>query len=262
MNLIGQTIKHKAFGSGVVTNISDGIISICFQNDEKRFIYPDAFRNFLVLKDENTQQQVKKQIELLDKESQKIREAEQVERKRKHKLLNFEIMENSHVVFHIPCNQIEQVFRTGQVSTGAYLGGYSKGMPRIAGRVKPNSACLFTALPKGQPENKRHIIGVFMVAEDYFGADAHDGIIQGHPQYRLLIPKENQLLFWDYFGQDAPPRWGGIAFKYCSGDIVNRILADLVERPESSEQKESAMNFYLYFCKTNHLRPLIKIEEK
>ena len=38
MKLIGQPIKHKAFGHGAVTDLSDGIVTTCFENYEKRFI--------------------------------------------------------------------------------------------------------------------------------------------------------------------------------------------------------------------------------
>lgn len=35
MNIIGQPIKHRAFGPGIVTAITDGIVTVCFQESEK-----------------------------------------------------------------------------------------------------------------------------------------------------------------------------------------------------------------------------------
>lgn len=261
MNLIGQTVEHRAFGSGIVTDLSDGIVTICFQNNEKRFIYPDAFHSFLTPKDREARLYIEKQIKDQEAAAQKARQAELAEQDRKNKLLNFKIAANSHAVFHVAPEQIDRVVKTCQVSTGTYLSGYSRGMPRVADRMKPNSVCLLTTRLAGKNEQERNILGAFMVGEDFFGEDAHDGIIKGHPQHRMFLPKESQLLFWEYFGQNTHPRWGNTAFKYCSGDVINNILAGMAELLNSSGQKNTAVDFYRYFCKINRLRPLIKLEE-
>lgn len=261
MNLIGQPVKHKTFGSGIVTDLTEGIVTICFQDNEKKFIYPDAFHDFLILKDQKTQRYIEKQIKDRDIAIQKARQSEQAEEDRKRKLLNFKVTANSHAVFHVAPDQIDQTIRTCQVSTGTYLSGYSKGQPRVADRMKPNSVCLLTTRPNGQDEQERSIIGAFMVNEDFFGEEVHDGIIEGHPQHRISLPKGSCVLFWKYFGQNTPPRWGNTAFKYCSDDVINQMLADMIELVNSSEQENTSVDFYRYFCKINHLRPLIKLEE-
>ena len=261
MDLIGQPIKHKTFGSGIVTDLSDGIVTICFQNHEKRFIYPDAFHSFLVLKDREAQRHIENQIKDQEAAAQQARQAEQAEQERKNKLLNFRITANSHAVFHVASEQIDQIIRTCQVSTGTYLSGYSRGTPRIADRMKPNSVCLLTTRRAGKNEEERNIIGAFMVREDFFGEDVHDGVIKGHLQHRIFLPEESRLLFWEHLGQNALPRWGNTAFKYCSEDVINKILADMTELLNTSKQKDTAIAFYRYFCKINRLRPLIKLEE-
>lgn len=260
MNLIGQPIKHKTFGPGIITDLSDGIVTICFQDHEKRFIYPDAFHSFLSLKDQEIQRRIESQIRDREIAAQEVRQAEQVEQDQKNKLLNFKITESSHAVFHIAPEQIDRIIRTGQVSTGTYLSGYSKGMPRIAERMKPNSVCLLTTRLPCASERERNLLGAFIVEENFFGKDVHDGIIKGHPQYRIFLPKESQMPFWGYLGQKPPARWGNTAFKYCSGEVANKILADMTERLNSSEQADTAMDFYQYFCKINRLRPLINPE--
>lgn len=262
MNLIGQSINHRAFGSGVITDLKDGTVTICFQSSEKKFIYPDAFRDFLVFKDQKTQRHIEKEMRDRKTAVEKQWKIEQEERDRKRMMLTFKITPNSHAVFNLSPKQAGQAVQTWRVSTGTYLSGYSKGMPRIADRMKPNSVCLLTARPGGRDEKNRRIIGAFMVKEDFFGESACDGVIEGHPQYRLLASGENQGLFWDYVGQSAPPRWGNIAFKYCSGEVINQILADMVRHSEPGEQTRAAEEFYRYFCKTNRLQPLMKLEEK
>jgi len=260
MDLIGQPVKHEAFGSGIVTDLSDGIVTVCFQNSEKRFIYPDAFHHFLTLKNRKTQQYIESQIKDREIAAQEKRQAEQVERDRKNKLLNFQITANSHAVFHVAPEQIDQVIRTCQVSTGTYLSGSARGMPRVADRLKPNSVCLLTTRLAGRSEQERNILGAFMVEQDFFGADVRDGMISGHPQYRIFLPEKPQLFFWEYFGGNPQPRWGNTAFKYCSEDVMNKILAGMTALLNQSEQKNTAMDFYRYFCKINRLRPLINVE--
>lgn len=261
MNLIGQPIKHRTFGPGIVTDLSEGTVTICFQNSEKKFIFPDAFRGFLLLKDQKTQRHIEKLIKDRDRAEQKARQDGQAEQERRNRLLNFKVTATSHAVFHIAQDQIHQVIKMGRVSTGTYLSGDSRGKPRVADRMKPHSVCLLTTRPAGENEQERAILGAFMVREDFFGEDAPDGIIEGHPQHRIILSKSSQPSFWKYFGENTPPRWGNTAFKYCSEGVVNRMLADLAESLTSSEQARTAMDFYRYFCKKNQLRPLIKLEE-
>ena len=259
MNIIGQPIKHRAFGPRIVTAITDGIVTVCFQESEKKFVYPDAFKDFLTLKDQKTQQSIAKLIEDNTAVIQQRNQQEQVESDRRRKILNFKVKANSHAVFNILPEQVEQACKTYTVSTGTYCSGCSKGQPRIAERMKPNSVCLLTACADGQPEKERKVIGAFMVRENFFGEDVHDGIIEGHPQHRLLVPSGYQMLFWKYINNTLP-RWGNTSFKYCSGDAMNQILSKLVVLLETTPQKETGINFYRYFCKMNLLRPLVQLE--
>lgn len=259
MNINGQAIKHKTFGCGVVTALTANTITVCFSEGEKKFIYPDAFSEYLVLRDKSMQQHITAQIAKKEAEINRQRQAEQAEQERRQKLLNFSITANSHAVFDIIPEHVEQVCKTYAVSTGRYLSGHSKGQPRIAVRLKPNSACLLTERPGRQPEQERRIIGAFMVREDFFGKDVHGGLIEGHPKYQMRVPSENILLFWELFGQNATPRWGNTVFKYCSGTVMNHILSEMTQLLENTEQQESALAFYKYFCKINCLRPLMEI---
>jgi hypothetical protein len=34
MDLIGQPISHKTFGPGIVTDLTEGIVTVCFQDSE------------------------------------------------------------------------------------------------------------------------------------------------------------------------------------------------------------------------------------
>ncbi len=258
MNIKGQAINHNILGGGVVMDLTDDKITICFPQGNKEFVFPDAFKKHLAFTDKKTQQYIISQIS--EKESEKIRQQKESELQRK--LINFEITANSHAVFDIMPKQTAQVLKTFVVSTGKYLVGHSKGKPRIADRLKPNSVCLITERPTGKPEEKRRIIGAFMVKGDFFGEDCHDGLIEGHPEHRMLIPAENPLLFWEHFSQKATPRWGNTAFKYCSGTAMNQILSKMVQMLEDTDRYDDALAFYQYFCKVNRIRPLLEINQK
>lgn len=259
MDINNQAVKHKTFGSGVVIELTTKIITVCFSEGEKKFVYPDAFREYLVLKNKNMQRHMIAQIDKKEAEINRLRQAKRVEQERKRKLLNFSIMPDSHAVFNIIPEHVEQACRTYVVSTGQYLSGASKGQPRIIERLKPNSVGLMTERRSGETEKERRVIGAFMVREDFFGEDVHNGLIEGHPKYRMMVPSENTLLFWEYLDQDTMPRWGSTTFKYCSGTVMNRILSEITQLLVNTEQKEAALEFYQYFCEMNCLPHLMEI---
>ena len=63
MQLLGQPITHTTFGKGIVTDWNDHSITVFFNSVEKRFIYPDAFSNFLILKNTDAQEKIQHLID-------------------------------------------------------------------------------------------------------------------------------------------------------------------------------------------------------
>ena len=137
MNVIGKMVNHKTFGVGTVTELTDTIITISFRGTEKRFIYPDAFKRFLVFKGQRVQEHVEKLIREKEAVAQRQKRIEQEENERRQKLLNFKISANSHLVMDIPSEEIDsaQTLCFGR----NILSGASKGLPRVLDQVKPNS---------------------------------------------------------------------------------------------------------------------------
>lgn len=256
MGLIGQSIKHDTYGKGVVTDWKDTTITICFPVGEKKFIYPDAFSQFLHLKDTALQREVQ---ELLDKRKaakRAERQALQEMQDRKSLLRNLKISPQAQATFDIKADEKEKLFSTWSVSTGCYTNGYSKGEPRIPNRLKPNSMCLLTERSAEQPEKERRIIGAFMVEEDFLGSWCRDGIINAHPIYRLRLWPGHQLLFWPYITQEPEKqRWGRTPLKYMTNKTGEKILFDIKELARSDGAKECAEEFYQYYCKLNRLQP-------
>lgn len=60
MNLCGEFITHKAFGKGKIVDFENSCVTVVFQdtNEEKKFVYPDAFGKFLVLENKKLATQV------------------------------------------------------------------------------------------------------------------------------------------------------------------------------------------------------------
>lgn len=51
MNLIGFYVKHKDFGEGIIKQQDGNYLVVSFSQGDKRFIYPDAFDNFITVSD-------------------------------------------------------------------------------------------------------------------------------------------------------------------------------------------------------------------
>ena len=251
MKLVGKAIKHVTFGRGVITNKTDNILTIDFEGNHKKFLFPDAFLHFLSITDEEGQAYIGK---ILNDLSQ-IKNAEQLEQERLQRILFLKIAPESQAAFGFMENNRQTVLKSWSVFAGNYLGGYSKGTPRIPTRLKLNSACLLTERPVGSPEKERLIIGAFMVPDDFEGQNCKDGIIPSHETYRILLnEKDSKLLFWDYFPSTTPsPRWGKTEMKYFSNLQMKCILDDMQKAITDPLQRETASNFYQYFCKVNRL---------
>lgn len=252
--LLGQPVKHVSFGKGIITAVSSEIITIHFPQGEKKFLYPEAFSNFLTLKDTEKQKEINAKYNKMLRAEEAARKEECEKEELRRQLRTMKITPNAQSVFHIELNDAEKIIASGSVSTGCYLSGYSKGEPRIPSRIKPNSACLLTCLPENKAEKDRRILGVFMVKEDFWGSRCLNGIVEGHDEYRVLLPSDIVLSYWDYFEHsETYPHWGKVDFKYFSNVTMQKILLDMTELLTGTEQEETVNKFYQYFCGINRL---------
>lgn len=255
MDIKGYTVRHRVFGKGKITDLTPKVVSVCFGDTEKRFVYPDAFADFLTLGDRKAEDYVKKQIAETEAAKQAKKRELQDEIERIHKLLNFKLSSDSHAVFDIPATAVEETLGSYTVSTGTNTTGYKKGLPKSASKMAPNSVCILTTRPAGQPEQERRIIGLFMVKEDFFGQEHTDGIIEGHAEYRLSIPKQKRPLFWEQTKSGKKPCWGNTAFKYCSVETADRILLKLTETFKNTLNRDRIEALCTYFRAMNRLPP-------
>ena len=65
-------VLHSTFGKGVILSKNDKYITVKFDTCQKVFVYPDAFENFLTLKDGGVNEEISNDIKLSREEKQRI----------------------------------------------------------------------------------------------------------------------------------------------------------------------------------------------
>ena len=65
-------VKHKSFGNGVVVSKVGKYLTIRFSSSEKKFVYPDAFENFLTLADGSISDEIKNDLKIVNAVKQEI----------------------------------------------------------------------------------------------------------------------------------------------------------------------------------------------
>lgn len=235
-SLIGRAVKHRAFGQGTVTSAAENTVAVRFPDGEKRFVYPDAFMQYLVFSDGELQKHAHALYEAAEKLRRDRYLAEQAEIAARSKLENFEVLSNSQAAFNV--TDVNEVFRSWTVSTGRYLSGNSKGKARCPDKMRPNSACLLTIKAPAEPETERMIIGAFMVRPDFFGNECEDGVIRAHDEMRIRLEESAYLPFWPYFPGETRVKWGALKYKYFSNMAMQRILQDMAEAEEDDAKRD------------------------
>ena len=114
MQLIGQPIKHVTFGKGVVTDWNGNVITVCFSAGEKKFIYPDAFSNFLILKNADAQKKVQHLLDVREEERETELKELQAQQEMEHMLENLKLSPQSQAVFHIDA-EAHEILQPGDI---------------------------------------------------------------------------------------------------------------------------------------------------
>ncbi|MCZ2259907.1 malate synthase [Sporosarcina sp. G11-34] len=265
MNLINELITHKVFGEGNIVNHEESIITVDFNEEIKKFVYPDAFRKFITLNDQSTAKTFKeiflkreKEEEALELKREEEKEQQALEQQRKEKLKNHSIHESSQIVFWLDEEEQQNVFVDWQVSTGKVQSGKNEGQPNRAARVSPNSAGLLTARGSDQPETDRMILGLYMVNEMFSDNLSDGGMVPSHAEFRIELTDQEaeQMLFWNYYiNKNYPQRtsWNSGKFRYFDNIWTAQILKDIIALKTDEEQIKEAQNFLEYFCQMNAL---------
>lgn len=255
-NILNKTVRHRTYGEGTICSFADNIVAVKFGSAEKKFIYPDAFKDYLILTESKSRQYIEKKLLELEEENRLKREQEEREAELKRLLEALPLDDNAQAAFGFKENDRKQTLCDWAVSLGKFRTGYNKGKPRIPTRLYPNSACILTCHEKGTPEEERRIWGVFMAREDFVGPDCKDGIIKAHEKYKIYLTEAeaDKLRYWDYFGEeDTVPKWGLIEHRYVSNKVTAEILSDILELKEGTEEETLCKDFITYYCKLNKI---------
>ncbi|MBP1970823.1 hypothetical protein J2Z83_002959 [Virgibacillus natechei] len=265
MNLINEEITHKVFGEGNIVDQDASFITIEFNNDTKKFVYPNAFGKFITLNDQNTAKSLKKILskreieeEALERKRQEEKEQQALERRHREKLKNNRIHESSQIVFWLDEEEQQNVFTDWQVFTGKVQSGKSKGQPNRATRVSTNSAGLLTAREPDQAETERRILGLYMVNETFAGNLSDDGMIPSHAAFRIELTDQEaeKMLFWNYYINKSYPnrtKWNSGKYRYFDNVWTAQILKDIIALKTDEAQIKESKKFLEYFCQMNAL---------
>lgn len=267
MNLVDEAVMHKVFGEGQVVEQSDTSITVAFDDEYKRFVYPDSLKTFLNLKDRDLAERLgaalserKEREEILEERRAKEEEREALERERQARLKSNKIHESSQVVFWLKEDETEDVFEKWEVLTGTVQSGKSAGEPNRAARLRPNSAAVLTVRPDDEEEIDRRVIGLFMVPDTFYGNEADDGAVPAHETYRIALTEDEaeSVFFWDYYMNRRYPEratWNSGVYRYFDNVWTAQLLKDLYELKADPSEREQVKQFFDYFCHVNLLDP-------
>lgn len=265
MNLLNEEITHKVFGEGDIVDQDESFITVDFDEEIKRFVYPDAFGKFITLKDRDTAESLNKIIsqrmaekEAFEKKRNEEREQQLLEQQRKERIKNLKIHESSQIVFWLDEEERQNVFTDWKVSTGKIQGGKNKGEPNRPARLSLNSAGLLTERNSEEPEKDRRILGFYMVNETFFDDGSKDGMIPAHKEYRMKLTEQEaeKMLFWNYYmNKNYPERmsWNSGKYRYFDNIWLAQILQDVIAIKVDEEEIKAAKKFLEHFCNMNAL---------
>lgn len=265
MNLLNEEITHEVFGDGNIVEHDETSITVDFNEDLKKFVYPDAIGKFIILNDRTTAKAFNKIIskrkvkeEALEKEREELKAQQALEQRRIENLRNHNIHDSSQIVFWLDEEEQQSVFTNWQVSTGKVQSGKSKGQPNRAARLRPNSAGVLTARESDQPEQERRILGLYMVTETFAGNLSDDGMVPAHAEFRIELTEEEaaKMLFWNYYINKNHPQqitWNSGKYRYFDNVWTAQILQDIIKLRTDETKIKEAENFLEYFCEMNFL---------
>lgn len=255
MDIINKTVRHRVFGVGTVCGLEENVVSVRFGGAVRRFLFPDAFRDFLSMTEQQDIRRVDSLLEALDADARVQRDRARREAERRRLLRRLPLNTSAQAAFGFLHNDIREAAADWRLNTGRFRSGYNRGKPRVPARLYPNSACLLTCRPENAPESARVIWGACMVPESFIGPECADGLIPAHAKYRLLLTEaeRGRLRFWDYIsGGDASERkWGPVEFRYFPNVTMARILRDMHILLRGTDRQALCGEFLDYFCALN-----------
>ncbi|MFD0943006.1 malate synthase [Savagea faecisuis] len=265
MNLIDETVTHKVFGEGQIVEQDEKTITVNFDEDVKKFVYPDAFKSFIMLQDrdlserlEETLKKMRAEEARLEEKREKEFEQKMIQQQLRARLKNENVHESSQIVFWLNEEDDENIFEDWTVFTGTVQSGKKKGEPNRAARLRPNSMAVLTKRDAKEQEADRKIVGLFMVSETFIGSSNEDGFIPSHELFKIELTEEEseQMLFWNYYMNPRSPKrmaWNSGRYRYFDNVWGAQILRDVLNLRQDEEEQERLEAFFDYYCHLNLL---------
>ena len=75
-DLLNLVVKHKVYGTGVITDVDGNYITVQFDSKVAKFLYPDSFEKFIVAKDPSIQRVILEEIRVYKHAVEMQRQAE------------------------------------------------------------------------------------------------------------------------------------------------------------------------------------------
>jgi hypothetical protein len=266
MNFINQKVTHKKFGTGKIIDMTEQSMEVSFKEASRKFVFPDAFEQHLVIEDTNLNGALQQLIEekqklklILEQEhQQKIadqREKMYLQAQSENIMKYYKLHPESQMAFACEDNG-EEAIQSWNVNVGLVKTGANKGKPNKPSRLHQNSAVILTTLAPGAEEKTRKIVGVYMVKENFVGKLSESGNVPAHAKYKMQLTDKEQLDFWSYYSNKKSPEsitTSKTQVRYFDNMWMAQILQDIVELKETVEEKQLAYDFFVHFCKANKI---------
>jgi len=81
MNLLGEAVRHKVFGEGRIVSVTGNYVTVRFGQEEKTFLFPDAFENFLTLENGELSERMQAYLRKRQQKKRLIQETDSNEQK-------------------------------------------------------------------------------------------------------------------------------------------------------------------------------------
>ena len=78
--ILNAAVSHKKYGNGKITKLEKGFVTILFNDFEKKFTYPDSFKNFLSISEPDLSEKIRIVIEEIEFQKQELKRIEEEKR--------------------------------------------------------------------------------------------------------------------------------------------------------------------------------------
>jgi hypothetical protein len=275
--LINKRVRHKSLGSGIIADAKEKSIEVDFNGVLKKFIYPDAFKKFLVFEEDNLQEETDNLLEEKRKKAEEIRASEERERSLAERMQLMEKMrldrekkagrrsiKITNPAFKCtPCTgksggigMCTICSKDGEPKNSVLRAGIdSHGKPKRMKSIEPNSLAVLTSVCPEFREEERMIFSVFLVDETFLGNEYREGFVKSSPKYRVDLTSREAfgMRFYDYYKPETSGsvKWGAVAVKSIDDKTAANILKAIAELKVGTESETAAKELYDYFYRTH-----------